>query len=299
MKLLTFHTPEGLALGVKTAKGVLNVAKAASLGPVTQIPLSIHELLTGGEKARSELMELVQMAEGRRDENLYLQEEELHIGPCVPNPGKIICVGLNYRKHAEESNMPVPEYPVLFNKFSNTVAAHGDVIALPENAREIDYEAELVIVMGKKAKQVEKDKALDYVFGYCNVNDLSARDLQMRTSQWLLGKCLDHFSPLGPYLVTSDEVGNPNDLSVRTYVNGEVRQDSHTSDMIFHCEEIVSYISQYMTLEPGDIILTGTPEGVILGYPKEQQVWLKDGDEVTIEIEKLGRLTNRFRQDAV
>jgi 2-keto-4-pentenoate hydratase/2-oxohepta-3-ene-1,7-dioic acid hydratase in catechol pathway len=136
------------------------------------------------------------------------------------------------------------------------------------------------------------------VAGYCNANDLSARDLQMRTSQWLLGKSCDGFSPLGPYLVTSDEVGNPNNLEITSFVNGDVRQHSNTSDMIFACDEIVHYISRYMTLEPGDVILTGTPEGVILGYPKERQVWLKDGDVVTIEIEKLGRLTNRMRREA-
>jgi len=132
------------------------------------------------------------------------------------------------------------------------------------------------------------------VFGYCCVNDLSARDLQLRTPQWLLGKTCDDFSPLGPWLVTADEVGNPNDLEIKAIVNGEVRQHSNTSDMIFPCDEIVSYISRHMTLVPGDIILTGTPEGVVLGYPPEKQVYLQPGDEVTIEIEKLGALTNRF-----
>lgn len=138
---------------------------------------------------------------------------------------------------------------------------------------------------------------MDYVFGYCNCNDLSSRDLQFRTHQWLLGKSLDGFSPLGPYLVTSDEVGDPNSLEIKTTVNGEVRQDSNTSDMIFKCNEIVSYISDHMTLSPGDIILTGTPEGVIFGYPEDQRVWLKDGDKVTVEIEKLGKLTNTFKQE--
>ena len=152
-------------------------------------------------------------------------------------------------------------------------------------------------MIGKEAKYVSKEDALGYVFGYSNVNDLSARDLQLRTHQWLLGKSCDDFSPLGPYLVTADEVGNPNDLSIKTTVNGEVRQSSNTSDMIFHCDEIVSYISQHMTLVPGDIILTGTPEGVVLGLPEDQQVYLKPGDVVTIEIEKLGALTNRFVEE--
>jgi 2-keto-4-pentenoate hydratase/2-oxohepta-3-ene-1,7-dioic acid hydratase in catechol pathway len=193
--------------------------------------------------------------------------------------------------------MPIPEVPILFNKFNNTVSAHQDIINLPFNSTQVDYEAELVIVIGKKARRVCKEEALDYVFGYCNVNDLSARDLQFRTNQWLLGKSCDRFSPIGPYLVTADEVGDPNQLQIRTWVNGELRQDSNTSDMIFACNELVSYISQHMTLDPGDIILTGTPEGVIFGYPKEKRVWLKDGDVLTVEIEKLGRITNKMTQE--
>ncbi|MFC4768049.1 fumarylacetoacetate hydrolase family protein [Effusibacillus consociatus] len=285
MKFLTFRTEEGLKLGVKTEKGVLQVQK------------TVEELLADGERVLDEVSSYVRRTLESGNSDVFLNEEELSLGPCVPNPGKIICVGLNYRKHAEESNMPIPEYPILFNKFDNTVAAHGDIIDLPFNSEQVDYEAELVIVIGKTAKRVPKEEALNYVFGYCAVNDLSARDLQFRTNQWLLGKCCDGFSPLGPYLVTSDEVGNPNDLGIRSYVNGEIRQNSNTADMVFYCDELVSYISQFMTLQPGDIILTGTPEGVIFGYPKEEQVWLKDGDEVTIEIDKLGGLTNRMKQE--
>jgi 2-keto-4-pentenoate hydratase/2-oxohepta-3-ene-1,7-dioic acid hydratase in catechol pathway len=259
-----------------------------------KVPKTMEEVLEGGNTALAELDALLNQVMIEDVEGIWLKEEEVRFGPCVPKPGKIICVGLNYRKHAEESNFPLPEYPVLFNKFGNAIAAHKDVIHIPLHVNEVDYEAELGIIIGKRAKHVAKEEALQYIFGYCNANDLSSRDLQTRTSQWLLGKSCDGFSPLGPYLVTSDEVGDPNNLYIRSFVNGKMRQNSNTADMIFHCDEIVSYISRYMTLEPGDIILTGTPEGVILGYPKEQQVWLSDGDEVTIEIEKLGRLTNRF-----
>ena len=285
MKLLTFRTEEGLQSGVLTEKGVLPT------------PVTIEQVLQGGPEALADLASYVKQALERESEHQFLKEEELQFGPCLPSPGKIICVGLNYRKHAEESNMPIPEYPILFNKFNNAIAAHQDVILLPFNARQVDYEAELGIVIGKTAKRVTKEEAYEYIFGYCAANDLSARDLQFRTNQWLLGKCCDGFCPVGPYLVTADEVGNPNALGIRTYVNGEIRQNSNTADMIFHCDELVSYISQHMTLYPGDLILTGTPEGVILGYPKEQQVWLKDGDEVTVEIDKLGRLTNRMKQE--
>lgn len=223
-----------------------------------------------------------------------LNEESLDFSPCIPKDRKIICVGLNYRNHAKEAGLAVPSHPVLFNKFSNALTGHNQEVRLPEAAEQYDYEAELGIVIGKPAKNVSREEALSYVFGYCCVNDLSARDLQGRTSQWLLGKSLDHFCPIGPYLVTADEVGNPNELGIRCYVNGELRQNSNTRDMIFHVDEIVSYISNYITLEPGDLILTGTPEGVMFGYPDDQKMWLKPGDSVTVEIDRLGRLRNEM-----
>ncbi|MFP3387557.1 fumarylacetoacetate hydrolase family protein [Brevibacillus sp. SIMBA_040] len=299
MKLLTFHTERGLQVGIKTERGILDISKAAGTYHTDDLSLqSIEQIVEGGVEVLESLARLLTLAGDADDDELWLAEDSLRLGPCVPYPGKIICVGLNYRKHAIESKLPIPESPVLFNKFTNSIAAHGETIQLPKGTSQVDYEAELAIVIGKKAKHVSKENALEYVFGYCNANDLSARDLQNRTSQWLLGKSCDGFCPVGPYLVTSDEVGNPNDLRIRSYVGGEVRQDSNTGDMIFACDEIVSYISSYMTLEPGDIILTGTPEGVILGYPKEKQIWLAAGDEATIEIEKLGRLTNRFQDEA-
>lgn len=289
MKILNFVQQQQVRLGIRLEQGVIDVSAAAGkLG--LSVPQNVHQVIDGGQEAVSSLALLIEST----PTEWLLQEDELTLAPCVTHPGKIICVGLNYRKHAEETNAPIPQYPILFNKFNNTLSAHKDPISLPRVSTKVDYEAELVIVIGKQAKYVAKEDALSHVFGYCNVNDLSARDLQLRTNQWLLGKSCDGFSPLGPYLVTADEVGNPNDLSIRSIVNGEVRQSSNTSDMIFHCDEIVSYISQHMTLVPGDIILTGTPEGVVLGYPEDKQVYLKDGDIVTIEIEKLGTLTNRM-----
>ncbi len=303
MKLLTFMSNGSYQLGVATEKGVLDVVSALTALPVQDgepIPTTVHEVIDGGEAAIARLAKFTAEAlESAGDSSSYLLEEaKLVLGPCVTHPNKIICVGLNYRKHAEETNAAIPQYPILFNKFNNTLTGHGDDIPLPKVTNKVDYEAELVIVIGKTAKYVAKEDALSHVFGYCNVNDLSARDLQLRTQQWLLGKSCDKFSPLGPYLVTADEVGNPNDLVISCTVNGEVRQHSNTSDMIFHCDEIVSYISQHMTLVPGDIILTGTPEGVVLGYPEDKQVYLKDGDIVTIEIEKLGKLTNRLVKES-
>jgi 2-keto-4-pentenoate hydratase/2-oxohepta-3-ene-1,7-dioic acid hydratase in catechol pathway len=253
------------------------------------------DVIAGGTEAVAAIKRLVRQLEdaGRLDDYL-LDESQISWGPCVPEPKKIICVGLNYRKHAEETNAPIPASPILFNKFHNALAGHEQEIAIPRETQKLDYEAELAIVIGKKARRVAAAEALDFVFGYAAANDLSARDLQVRTSQWLLGKSCDGFGPIGPYLVTADEAGDPNQLPVRSIVNGEVRQQSNTSDMIFSCEELISYISHHMTLEPGDMILTGTPEGVVLGYPPEKQVYLQPGDEVTIEIGKFGSLTNRF-----
>jgi 2-keto-4-pentenoate hydratase/2-oxohepta-3-ene-1,7-dioic acid hydratase in catechol pathway len=296
MKLLTFILHNRVRLGVKTDRGILDVT--AALGQVSGegIPQSIHEVILGGKEVLTAMETFVEKALSESTEHcLYLlKEEELKFGPSVTHPGKIICVGLNYRKHAEETKSAIPEQPILFNKFNNALTGHGHDVELPRESKRVDYEAELAIVIGQKAKYIAKENALDYVFGYTCANDLSARDLQMRTAQWMLGKTSDGFAPVGPYLVTAEEVGNPNDLDIKCFVNGEQRQRSHTSDMIFHCDEIVSYISQHFTLEPGDIILTGTPEGVILGYPKDKRVYLQDGDTVTIEIEKLGVLTNRM-----
>ncbi len=295
MITVTFQTGEGLSLGVKTDKGILDVKAAVSkYADFKDAPVSASELITRGEEGNALLSKLTDRAYA--DDTLFLEEASLTFGPCVPEPSKIICVGLNYKKHADECGMAYPKDPLLFSKFSNALAAHGQEVKLPQKSSQVDYEAELVIVMGKTAQDVSKEEALSYVYGYCNANDLSARDLQFKSSQWLLGKTCDGFSPIGPYLVSADEVGNPNQLAIRTIVNGEVRQNSSTDDMIFHCDEIISYISQHMTLSPGDIILTGTPEGVIVGYPEEARAWLKDGDEVTIEIEKLGRLTNVLKK---
>jgi len=300
MKLLTFNENGTQRLGVKTNQGVIHIDRALeAIPPKGRVASTIHQVIDGGDEAVAALQDYVDEALAVGG-SFILNEENLTYGPCVTHPNKIICVGLNYRKHAEETNAPIPAYPILFNKFNNTLTGNGCDVPLPiKVTNKVDYEAELVIVIGKEAKYVDKAQALDYVFGYTVVNDLSARDLQMRTQQWLLGKSCDGFSPLGPYLVTRDEVGDPNELSVSCKVNGEIRQNSNTSDMIFKCDEIVSYISRHMTLVPGDIILTGTPEGVVLGYPEDKQVYLKDGDVVTIEIEKLGALTNRMVNEPV
>jgi len=297
MILLQFKTGQEWHLGVKTEQGVVDVSAALSDLTLSRshagVPSSLASVCAGGSAAYEELDRYVQHVLASDLLNRWLLDgATLTYGPCIANPGKIICVGLNYRRHAIESGMAIPPTPVLFSKFSNTIAAPGEQIVLPANAEEYDYEAELGVIIGKRAKNVSEQDALNYVLGYCNINDLSARELQVRTSQWLLGKTLDQFMPIGPYLVTADEVGDPQALGIRCWVNGALRQKSSTSDMVFNVAQLVSYISQYMTLEPGDVISTGTPEGVVLGMKEKH--WLKPGDEVTIEVDGLGRLTNRM-----
>lgn len=296
MKLLTFLKNGETRLGVKINQAIVDVKAAAAAKLQENIPTDVLSVIHGGQEKVYQLMTFIQELE-LNDSDYVLNENHLEWGPCVTNPGKIICAGLNYRKHADETNAPYPEVPILFSKFKNTLTGNKKDIAVPKITNKLDYEVELAIVIGKRAKYISKENALDYVFGYCVGNDLSARDLQLRTNQWLLGKTCDDFCPIGPYLVTADEVGNPNNLSLKTTVNGEVRQNSNTSDMIFYCDELVSYISHHMTLTPGDIILTGTPAGVVLGLPESKQVYLKPGDVVTVEIEKLGKLTNKFVEE--
>jgi len=296
MKLLHFYRDGSLRLGGKTEQGVVDVAEAASALNTPNVPSTLTDLMSGGSSARSLLKEFLDgPASNATDASWRREEADLAFGPCVPDPGKIICVGLNYRLHAAEAGRDIPEYPVLFSKFNNTLAGHREPVPLPANAVQYDYEAELVVVVGRQTRYVEVDNALDYVFGYCNGNDVSARDLQLRTLQWLLGKTLDKFFPIGPYIVTADEIDDPQNLNLGCWVNGEQRQRINTSDMIFSVAELVSYASQYMTLEPGDVISTGTPQGVILGT--EEKIWLKPGDEVAVEIDKLGRLTNVMAEE--
>jgi 2-keto-4-pentenoate hydratase/2-oxohepta-3-ene-1,7-dioic acid hydratase in catechol pathway len=286
---VTIRRGSDLSLGVRTDQGVLDVRRAETVLKL-KAPTTIEDVLHGRAGGTTALARLIEKA-GRMG-GLHLAESGIELGPCVTRPEKILCVGLNYRRHAAEVGQPIPPVPILFNKYNTALAAHRGVVNVSQQpAEKIDYEVELVVVIGKTARNVSPADALAHVFGYCVGNDLSARDLQSRTSQWMLGKSLDGFGPIGPYLVTADQVGDPNNLKIECRVNGDVRQSSNTSDMVFNCAALVSYISKHFTLAPGDIIFTGTPEGVIAGYPKDKQVWLKPGDKVTSTIEKLGEQT--------
>jgi len=296
VKLLTFNKNGKLALGVKTEAGIIDVEKALNVFPENGVMTDMMKLIDGGDEAVRRLEQFIKSLEDR-GAGYVKRESEIEWGPAVTEPSKIICVGLNYKKHADETKQPYPERPILFNKFENALTGHLSEIEVPRTTERLDHEVELGIVIGKTGKFIPEDEAFDYVFGYCTTNDLSARDIQKRSSQWMTGKTNDGFAPVGPYLVTKDAIDNPNNLRLTTTVNGEVRQNSSTADMIFSCEELVSYISNYMTLKPGDLIMTGTPEGVILGRPMEERVYLQPGDEITVEVEKLGALTNTFIED--
>jgi len=215
--------------------------------------------------------------------------QDIRLGPPIQDPDKIICLGLNYRSHAEEAGFAIPTVPILFAKYRNALTGPTSPIILPAMSKEIDYEAELAVVMGKRCKDVAAGQALDYVAGYMALNDVSARDLQMRTGQWLSGKTLDTFAPCGPALVIN-KISDPQNLNISTRVNDQILQQSNTCNMIFSVAETVSYISQLMTLEPGDIIATGTPEGV--GFKRNPPIFLHPGDIVQVEIEGIGTLEN-------
>jgi 2-keto-4-pentenoate hydratase/2-oxohepta-3-ene-1,7-dioic acid hydratase in catechol pathway len=289
LTLLTMRRNGEYRLGVKTDKGVLDAKEAAALlklpGPATMDDLlqnedgpNLHALVDAATKSAAA-------------KKAFLSLDAIEYGPLVTRPEKILCVGLNYRKHAKEVNMPIPKAPVLFSKFNTVLNSHNGKIKLPvEVATKFDYETELVIVIGKEARNVSEADALTYVAGYATGNDFTARDLQLETGgQWLIGKTPDQFGPLGPYLLTADQV-DPDNLKIECRVNGEVRQSSNTSDMIFNTRQMISYASKYITLRPGDIIFTGTPEGVIQGKPADKRVWLKPGDKIACSLEKLGEL---------
>jgi 2-keto-4-pentenoate hydratase/2-oxohepta-3-ene-1,7-dioic acid hydratase in catechol pathway len=209
--------------------------------------------------------------------------------------GKIVCVGMNYRDHAEEAGLEVPERPILFAKWPNALVGPGDPIVLPGFTSEVDYEAELGVVIGRRVRDLDLGEALDAVGGYVCVNDVSARELQFQDGQWTRGKSLDTFCPVGPRLVPAGDVPDPQALGIRCRVNGDLLQDSNTAHMVFSVAELVAYASRGMTLEPGDLIATGTPAGV--GFTRTPPVFLRPGDEVTVEIDGVGVLTNPVRAE--
>jgi 2-keto-4-pentenoate hydratase/2-oxohepta-3-ene-1,7-dioic acid hydratase in catechol pathway len=276
-------------LAVKTDKGMLLVPDAAKLLRM-HAPADVDDLLQHEDgPSLNALVDAALKSSSAR--TAFIKEEGIEYAPLVTHPEKIVCVGLNYRKHAQEIGAPIPKAPVLFSKFNVALNHHNGSIKLPVDvAKKFDYEVELVMIIGKEAHNVSEADALSHVAGYATGNDFTARDLQLETGgQWLIGKTPNQFAPLGPYMVTAEQI-DPDNLKLECRVNGETRQSSNTSDFIFNSRQMISYISNYITLRPGDIIFTGTPQGVIQGKPKDQQVWLKPGDKIACSLEKLGEL---------
>lgn len=299
MRLLTIRRENGYDLGIKLTEGILNVTKCMELVPSDKAVNNMDDLISGGEEALAELKIYVDSLTKEEKAPYVSEEDSIEFGPCVPHPPKIVGIGLNYQAVLEDSNGEKPIFPRLFTKFSEAVVGHKGNVFVPANSNQVDYEAELCIVIGKTARMVSEENALDYVLGYCNANDLSARDFQYFTPSWVPGKCCDTFAPIGPYIVTKDEVPNPNDLSLKCWVNGELRQDHTTSDMIFNCRALISGVSKYFTLRPGDIIFTGTSGGIILNYPEHERVWLKEGDILEVEMGNLGKLVNYVKKEVL
>jgi len=262
------------------------VIVAGELGPLA--PTTIGDLFADWISGVARLDEALTHASA--DAGTALGEVKL-LSP-VGRPGKIACAGLNYKMHASEQNREAPDHPVMFAKFATAVTGpEAEIRWSPKLTQAVDFEAELAVVMSRSCRRVSVDEALDYVAGYTCLNDVSARDLQYSDKQFTRAKSLDTFCPVGPWLVTADEIPDPQDLDIRCIVNGEVLQDSNTTDMVFGVAELISFCSQAFTLEPGDVIATGTPGGV--GWFREPKLLLKDGDEVVVEIERIGRLVNR------
>jgi acylpyruvate hydrolase len=262
------------------------------------VPNDLCELLAGGEASHEAMQQAIEFARVRLQadpatlvaDGCAVEVAKVRFLPPIVHPGKIVCLGLNYSDHAAEAGKDLPEAPELFAKFANSLIGHEDPIIIPKVSEEVDYEAELAVVIGRHATAVSVDDALDYVGGYTILNDISVRDYQLRGSQWLPGKTVDRSTPVGPWIVTSDEIPDPQSLEMRLDVDGEILQQANTARMVFTVAQAIAFISSVMTLEPGDVISTGTPHGV--GLVREPPRWLRDGETVTVTVDGIGSLSN-------
>lgn len=290
MRLVTFLAQGEMRLGaLQVQQGQAMIVDLNRAEP--RLPASMLEFLAAGEPAVSLAADVLQSAPATARHEL----KAVALKAVIPNPSKIICIGLNYRDHAAETHQPLPEVPVVFAKYENTLIGSGEAIVLPRVTQRVDYEAELAVVMGKRGHYISEAEAMLYVAGYTAFNDISARDYQMRTSQWTIGKTFDTFAPIGPALVTTDEIADPHALAIRLSIDGEVLQNSNTGELIFSIPQLISYLSSVMTLEPGDVIATGTPAGV--GFTRQPPRFLRPGETVRVEIEGIGTLDNPVREE--
>jgi 2-keto-4-pentenoate hydratase/2-oxohepta-3-ene-1,7-dioic acid hydratase in catechol pathway len=283
MKLVTFERDGVSEPGVLLDNKVIGLKSAG-------FPTLLH-LIQGGTEALQRAKDWLHKAPA--DATVLLAQARL-LAP-LSRPPKIICVGLNYRDHALECNAEIPKVPTIFSKYTTAIIGPGEAIVLPKHSKEPDYEAEFAVVIGKGGRYISKDRWREHVFGYTNLNDVSARDFQMATSQWMIGKTFDTFAPIGPAIVTADEIPDPHALDIQMIINGEVLQSSNTSQMVFRIADLIEHISSVFTLEPGDIISTGTPAGV--GEAKKPPRWLRPGDKVVVRISGIPELSNEVRAE--
>ena len=277
MRLVTFRPPGGEPeAGAVFGDQVVSLAGAGFRDMLA--------VMAGGVEAKTKIAKWVD----QRPQSVGLDTVEL-LAP-IPRPPKLICIGLNYRDHALETKMEIPKRPTIFSKFSNAVTGPGAPIVLPKNSTQPDYEAEFAFVIGPGGRHIAAGDWAKHVFGYTIINDVSARDFQMATSQWLIGKTFDTFAPMGPHIVSADEFADPHALDISLRINGETLQSSNTRELIFKIPELVEYLSSVMTLEPGDVVSTGTPAGV--GFARKPPRYLKPGDEVVVSIAGIGELRN-------
>jgi 2-keto-4-pentenoate hydratase/2-oxohepta-3-ene-1,7-dioic acid hydratase in catechol pathway len=285
MKLITYRSSTGPRVaGVRPDQACVDLNKADPA-----VPACVKALLAQGPEGLARAARALNAGE-------RMPIEQLHLLPLIPNPEKILCIGLNYSDHAAETDATPPPVPVVFNKLPTAILGNWQPIELPAVSQEVDYEAELVVVIGVGGRYIERQRAYEHVAGYCCGNDVSARDWQIRKpgGQWLLGKSFDTFAPIGPVMTTADEVPDPGKLAIQLRRNGQVLQDSNTSNLIYPIDELVAYVSMVCTLSPGDLIFTGTPGGV--GFARKPPIFLQPGDVVEVEIEKLGILRNPIIQ---
>jgi 2-keto-4-pentenoate hydratase/2-oxohepta-3-ene-1,7-dioic acid hydratase in catechol pathway len=285
MHLTTYFSPSGPRVaGIRDSQLIdLNQADP-------KVPACIKKLLAQGYDG-------ISRAQAALNIGKHLPQNQYLSAPPIPNPEKIICIGLNYADHARETNVQPPLVPVVFNKFPTALSADGRPIVLPKVSNEVDYEAELVVIIGQGGRHISRESAMQHIGGYCCGNDISARDWQIRKpgGQWLLGKSFDTFAPIGPAIITADEIPVPNNLNIQLRLNGRVMQDSNTKQLIFPIDQLISYISDVCTLSPGDLIFTGTPSGV--GFARKPPIYLKTGDLLEVEIEKIGILKNPVEEE--
>ena len=283
MKLITFSHENATNIGA-----IIDNTVVDSTGSI-DIPDNMIDFLAAGDIAKVAMQALIESGYNR----VPLSDVKVHAP--IPRPGKFLGISLNYADHINETQLPKPEYPTFFTKHSTCVIGNGEAIHRPAVSEKLDYEGELAFVIGKRCKHVPLNKAHQVIAGYTIVNDVSVRDWQIRSPTWMLGKSFDTHGPMGPWLVTADEIKDPHDLNLKTWIDKELRQDSNTCNMIFNCYEMVAYLSQAMTLEPGDVISTGTPSGV--GVKMKPRGYMKPGQTVKIEIEGIGTLINHVIEE--